>query len=263
MTDMTRLDNFFVNLRNPKIVWGFSALLAGLALVLAIKLVIVLASENHLPEISIRLPETSSPRVFTLFNDGGNNQTVADLPEARINAEVLGLVAGGRDAYATIAVDGKKHAVYRAGDDINGSVKVESIDSAGVVVREQGIQRRIYINRLRGDQGGSLIQSASPAVQVDAESGVENMEFSVELGEISGLRIQSIDSRAAVVLGIREGDVVQAINDVDVLTMDVPETPAAFFNVLFEDQNAANIRIFRDGRQIDILVDASQVQSLQ
>ena len=42
-----------------------------------------------------------------------------ELPEANINAVLLGVMMGGEDSLATLKFNGKPEAVYRVGDDLS------------------------------------------------------------------------------------------------------------------------------------------------
>jgi len=222
-----------------------------------------------LPEVSFPAPQAQVDTSYSLYPGAGSapaDEAIEQLDVARINAVVVGIVSRAEGAWVNISLDGKTDRIYTIGDRLAPSVVVEAIVPDGVVVREQGVLRRIPLRSLVAE-GAPAISVSSPALAVPAVTGDEldstsAAELIDSLGVTAvinadgstGLRVDSLDAQLPA-LGLSEGDVVVAVNGRPVA--ELMADARALADLRAEPQLAVTLR--RDGSEQDISVDGAVI----
>lgn len=251
----------FGQLIRSKYIWLLNSLLAVLLMVLAGKLIFLLVFKPDVPEIHIKQAKGFPQTPYALFPS--NTGTIGGLPEATIDAQVLGLVSSGDQSIATIAIKGGDQSVYRVGDEITNSVTVEAIDRSGVVVREQGVLRRISIKRLNADSEVSLVDSGTaPAIDgVSIENLLDNIDLVSEVDDgTPGLRVRHVAEPFAHEFDIYSGDFITLIDSLPVLSSLEGMAPRDFITNLFAREQVVTIDLLRDGEQRQIQIDKTRFE---
>lgn len=249
--------------------WSLSVLLGLLCLAAGVRLGLLFSVPTHLPVVSFPAPAAQVERHYSLYPGAGSvpvDEAVEQLDVARINAVVVGIVSRAEGAWVNISLDGKTDRIYTIGDSLAPSVVVEAIVPDGVVVREQGVLRRIPLRSLVAE-GAPAISVSSPALAVPTVTGdeldstsaaelIDNLGVTAVINAdgSTGLRVDSLDAQLPA-LGLSEGDVVVAVNGRPVA--ELMADARALADLRAEPQLAVTLR--RDGSEQDISVDGAVI----
>lgn len=229
------------------------ALLALLCLLAAARLALLLVAPVGAPDLDFPPATGTAQGAIVLYP--GSTGAVADreaLPTANLDAEVLGVITRGAEAWANIAVDGAADGIYRPGDELAPGVRVARIEPGLVVVREHGQLRRIPLRTLLAGAaplGAALSAPATAAVM--AVSAATTPE-----GE-QALRLDALDDVASA-RGFAAGDLVVAVDDRPLADLLADGEALA---ALASGAGEYRVRVLRDGGEQEISIDAAEVAS--
>lgn len=193
-----------------------------------------------------------------------------DAPETRLNLKLRGILAADEAALSrAIITAGNQDKVYSVGDNITGGAAVEAVLADRVLLRRGGRLETLRLPRESGDNGISYPQpeprAAEPARDISdirAEIASDPTRLSeliryspvLEDGSIRGYRIYPGRDRARFSqLGLQPGDVVTAINGVD---LSDPRQAAEMMNSL-TDASDVVLTVERGGSSQNISLSAS------
>ncbi|MFA5549298.1 MAG: hypothetical protein WDA10_12200 [Porticoccaceae bacterium] len=228
------------------------ALLALLCLLAAARLALLLVAPVGAPDLDFPPATGTAQGAIVLYP--GSTGAVADreaLPTANLDAEVLGVITRGAEAWANIAVDGAADGIYRPGDELAPGVRVERIEPGLVVVREQGQPRRIPLRTLLAAGAMPLGETPPPAATAMALSPATTA------GGEQALRLDALDDVASA-RGFAAGDLVVAVDDRPLADLLADGEALA---ALASGAGEYRVRVLRDGGEQEISIDAAEVAS--
>lgn len=252
---------------SPRGLWWLVAALLVLCLLLAARLVFVVATGPAKPVVSFPPAVTSSDvRELALYPSATGPVVDRETEKARINAELLGVVTSGARASASIVVSGGKVAVYQVGDDLAAGVTVEAIEPTRVVVREQGVLRHIALKSLvaEGGPGFTPVAVDSQGGEQEAGSGMAPALPLVEVSTIltddgqAAIRVDRIDGGLGQRVALNSGDIIVAVDGQSLASI------MADGNALerLAGRQALSVTLIRNGVDTEIEVDGEIVKSL-
>ena len=270
VTETRPMDAIIKVLTDSKVLWIVNVLLGLVLLLFTSKLVYLLVPEPDVAEI--RMGKSQSEQVaYSLYPEAEGS--AGNLPEASIKAEVLGLVSSGAQSIATLVLEDGKQSVFRVGDEITRYVTIEAIDHAGVVVREQGVLRRISINRLGETQQLSLVQKdvgnkdivdrslikteakqQPKGAALDALFDKVGVVVEVDNGS-SGLRVKEVAASVSRAIDLQPGDFITDIDGTPVLLTIGDRSPRDLLASLLAEGESVTIDLLRDGTSQQIQID--------
>ena len=196
-----------------------------------------------------------------------NNRAVPaeELPKARLDAQLLGVVLLGDNAVANIAHGKKRDGVFRVGDEITNNVTVEAIEAHRVVIREQGQYRQINLQAL----GGSTVKTREPASaernlkQAPANAFASGTELAPGLSTVTlpsgqvGLQLSADTFTRLSKYGLQQGELV---TDIDGTSVDQLMADRSRLMGLM-NRSSVQVTLYRDGRSRQIQLQPSVVAS--
>lgn len=213
-----------------------------------------------------RLPPVQQTAAVSAFSGawfGGQRAPAATavaqrLPQARIGAQLLGVVLAGNDGVANIAHGRDRDGVYRVGDDIERGVRVEAIESRRVVLREQGELRQLDLVPLQGDRAAAdeppPVQVSTPAASGALQVGAGITTTTLPDGRMA-LQLDNAAVRRLSTEGVEPGEMVVEADGVPV--SDLVADSERWQSLLGRD--SVQVTLYRDGRSRQISVNPSAV----
>ncbi|MGB2359991.1 MAG: type II secretion system protein N, partial [Porticoccaceae bacterium] len=127
-------------------------------------------------------------------------ETHGELPEANINAVLLGIMMAGENSLATLKMNGKPEAVYSIGDDLSGGFRLIDIETFRIVVRKNGVTEQVVMKKPEGiietQQLSPAESSAAPGNQPEEGFALANMFGAVPVmaGGGAGLKLNNLSA---------------------------------------------------------------------
>lgn len=243
-------------LASPRVLWGLCLLLAALCLALAVKIALLAFAGAALPEVTF--PRTSagtSQRALVLYPRQPSGESMDNLSESSVNAQLLGVISSGERAFANMLVQGKKEAVFKVGDELAPGVVIEAIEPSRVVVRERGALRRISLKSLLDGNKAAPVARAAPATTLSLPADVTPM---LTASGASGLRIERISDELAALGLVNEGDVILAVNDKPLNELMADSNSLQALGA----QQSLTITLERNGAETTVDVDSATARAL-
>jgi general secretion pathway protein C len=205
---------------------------------------------------------------------------VVEAPDTTLSLRLTGIVFGEGDVLSLAHIAGSRNQekTYRVGQAIEdaGGATLHSVYGDRVILNRDG---RLESLRLPKELSASTARTAgpraAPAPAVSADSGSLRQVISenasrltdilrltphVEGGQVVGFRVNpGRDRETFAALGLMPGDVVTDINGT---VLDDPSRGLQVFEALGE-ATMANVTVLRDGAPQVIVVDTSQLESLE
>jgi len=209
-------------------------LVACVYLAVSILLQFIPSADRELREIS-RVPSAKA----LYWNWFSSSSVVAEasmvekhgeLPEANINAVLLGVMMAGEDSLATLKFNGKPEAVYRIGDDLSSGFRLVDIETFRIVVRKNGLTQQVLMKK---PEGIIETQQVSPTDSAAESSGQPQEGFAlanmfgavpVMAGNGAGLKLNNLSAELSAFADLQEGDIVLQIDGKSV--QDLMANPA-------------------------------------
>jgi general secretion pathway protein C len=206
-------------------------------------------------------------------------EAVVDAPETTLSLTLTGILDEDQDGIAGQAIISSNRGqekTYRIGDAIENTdgATLHSVDADRVLLNRAG---RLVTLRLPKELTASTGRAAAPMLppamtqpsgslrQVISEnasrlSDIIRLAPHVQEGQVVGFRINPGRDRAAFeALGLQPGDIVTDINGT---VLDDPSQGLQVFESLGESSQA-NVTVLREGAPQVIVIDTTQLQSLQ
>lgn len=192
-----------------------------------------------------------------------------DAPETRLNLKLRGILAADEPRYSrAIITSGNQDMVYAVGDAVAGGASVEAVLADRVLLRRGGRLETLRLPRESMDSGVTRTETAPPVPQAPdmadlrAEIAADPTKLSdliryspvLEDGAVRGYRIYPGRDRARFSqLGLQPGDIVTAINGVD---LSDPRQAAEMMNSLTEASDVT-LTVERNGVPQQVSLSAS------
>ena len=183
------------------------------------------------------------------------------LPEASINADLLGILITSETATATIKYAGMREKVYLKGDRLGTNMIISEIEPNRVIIEGKGSKEQITLKRPEsifestldldkkkvGLKEGFAIANMFGAVPVSL--GSQNGNFD------SGYRLNSLSTELRSLADVEDGDVIvevdgSAVNDIIKNTEDWKK---------FALESNLPVKVIRDGREVIVYVNAASL----
>lgn len=187
-----------------------------------------------------------------------------DAPETTLNLKLFGRRAG-KDGTAILETSDRTQKVFRIGDEIMNGVTLKAVHPGYIVLSQGGRIERLTFER----ENETLLATPEPEIapttetktifsilaiaapkQMTAEilmAGI-NLAPSVANGRLQGFRISPKDGSVNLAaLGLKSGDVVSAIGDIDLTspTLNPAEIPAKISN-----RSQVRLTVLRAGQTV-------------
>ena len=242
-------------------------LVACLYLVVSILLQFIPSADRELRDIA-RAPSAKA----LYWNWFSSNSLVAEtnrvekhgeLPEANINAVLLGVMMGGEDSLATLKFNGKPEAVYRVGDDLSSGFSLVDIESFRIVVRKNGINQQVLMKKPKGiietQQVSPAENSTESSSQPEEGFALANMFGAVPVmaGNGAGLKLNNLSAELTSLADLQEGDVVVQVDGKSV--QELMANPAQW--VSYSSNNSLPVTVMRQGQEEIIYVNAASLSA--
>jgi type II secretion system protein C len=244
-----------------------SLLLSCLYLAIAIALQFIASGDRENRQIS-RVPAAK----VLYWNWFSSESVVAEttvlekhgeLPEANINAVLLGIMMAGENSLATLKLNGKPEAVYSIGDDLSGGFRLIDIETFRIVVRKNGVTEQVVMKKPEGiietQQLSPAESSAAPGNQPEEGFALANM-FGAEpvmAGGGAGLKLNNLSAELTSVAALQEGDIVVQVDGKSV--QDLMANPAQWVN--YSTSNNLPVTVMRQGQEEIIYVNAASLSA--
>jgi len=205
---------------------------------------------------------------------------VIDAPDTTLSLTLKGILSkeGDPNGSVIIANSRNEEKAYFVGQTIEGAdgATLHSVYSDRVLLNRNGRLETLRLPKDPSQTSGSQVAMASPLPQAAPQQPVTLRETltenatrlseivrlapHVQEGQVVGFRVNPGRDRATFeALGLQPGDVVTDINGT---VLDDPSQGLAVFQALGESTQA-NVTVLRDGVPQVIVIDTSQLQSLQ
>ncbi|MGB0669395.1 MAG: type II secretion system protein N, partial [Porticoccaceae bacterium] len=190
-------------------------------------------------------------------------ETHGELPEANINAVLLGIMMAGENSLATLKMNGKPEAVYSIGDDLSGGFRLIDIETFRIVVRKNGVTEQVVMKKPEGiietQQLSPAESSAAPGNQPEEGFALANMFGAVPVmaGGGAGLKLNNLSAELTSVAALQEGDIVVQVDGKSV--QDLMANPAQWVN--YSTSNSLPVTVMRQGQEEIIYVNAASLSA--
>jgi type II secretory pathway component PulC len=184
-----------------------------------------------------------------------------ELPDANINAVLLGVMMLGDNATATLKFNGKPETVYRKGDDIKSGYRLVDIEPYRIVVRQNGTDKQVLLKK-----PDSIIETSQvpDAVQQEPQKPQEGFALGNMFGAVpvenngsAGLKLNNLSADVRSLADIRNGDVVLAVDGMSV--QELMANPAQWMS--YSNSNSLPVTIMRQGQEETIYVNAASLSA--
>lgn len=228
---------------------------------------IFLSSPGVFAEIHLDEPTKSNPRWnwYTAAPVEEAPVEEEDIAEAKISAELLGVVIAGERSVATIAVSRQTPEIFQIGDELQRNVTLEAVEPYRVIISETGVRRQLLLKSVTGevvsasDEQDQLIRvnqtSQSQSQAGFTLPGVGSTTPIQVPGEGMGLKLSGVSSDISDLADLRDGDVVMEINGTQVA--DLFTNPLLWQQ--FRQETSLPMTVMRDGERAEVYVNAASL----
>jgi general secretion pathway protein C len=194
-----------------------------------------------------------------------SNQTQQQLPKARLDAQLLGVLLIGDNAVANIAHGKKRDGVYRVGDKLSGNITVEAIEARRVVIREQGQLRQIDLLALGSGKSSTASSAQTQRANRNSRGTAASSTMAMPAGFATvtlpngqiGLQMSADTLTRLSKYGLQAGEVVTDVDGMNVT--DLMADRAKLTSLMMMD--SVEVTVFRDGRSRSVSVQPAAVAS--
>ncbi len=180
-----------------------------------------------------------------------------ELPEANINAVLLGVMIAGDNSFATLKLSGKPEAVYHKGDDLNAEYTLVDIETYRIVVRKNGLNQQVLMKKPE-----SIIETEEVDSEVLTQQPTEGFALAnmfgavpVSAGGSAGLKLNNLSTAITSIADLQEGDVVIAVDGASV--QELMSNPAQWTK--FSTNSNLPVTVMRGGQEQIIYVNAASL----
>ena len=243
-------------------------IVSSILLSLAISLIVLISLQQNYEQPEL----VNVPRVKSLPNNNWNwfrggyepepvSRENKMLPEASINAELLGILITPTMGTATVKHTGKQETVYRLGDELGAGMRLVEVESERVVIEQNGVFKQVTLkkhdsifestsvtgNRESKEKEGFMLANMFGAVPVSLEGA--------EGGRETGFRLNSLSAEMRSLAEVEDGDVIVAVGGSAV--KELIKSPAEWKD--FVGQSSLPVTVIRDGQEVTVHVNAASL----
>lgn len=185
------------------------------------------------------------------------DESHGELPEADINAVLLGVMIAGDNSFATLKFNGKPEAVYHQGDDLSSGYELVAIETYRIVVRKNGLNQQVLMKKPESIIETEVVEAEVPLQQPTEGFALANMfgAVPVSAGGSAGLKLNNLSSAITSIADVQEGDVVIAIDGTSV--QELISNPAQW--VKFSSSSNLPVTVMRNNQEQIIYVNAASL----
>jgi len=186
-------------------------------------------------------------------------QKHGELPEANINALLLGVMMAGEDSLATLKFNGKPEAVYRIDDDLGSGFRLVDIETFRIVVRKNGVTQQVVMKKPEVIIETEQVSPAETSSEPQEGFALANMFGAVPVmaGSGSGLKLNNLSAELTSIADLQEGDIVVQVDGKSV--QELMANPAQW--VSYSNSNSLPVTIMRQGQEETIYVNAASLSA--
>jgi type II secretion system protein C len=191
-------------------------------------------------------------------------QVAQALADAKINADLLGVVISDEISTATIKYKGQPEAVYLMGDDLLAGMKIVKIEAQRIVVEQGGVQKQILLKKPESIFQSEVVSENSNSDLEQSGFRLANMCGAVPVrlasgggAETAGFKLNGLSAEMRSLADIEDGDVVVSVSGSSVT--ELMENPAAWMSL--SGQSNLPLTIIRDGQEMVIYVNAASLSA--
>ena len=185
------------------------------------------------------------------------DESHGELPEANINAVLLGVMIAGDNSFATLKFNGKPEAVYHQGDDLSPGYELVAIETYRIVVRKNGLNQQVLMKKPESIIETEMVEAEVPLQQPTEGFALANMfgAVPVSAGGSAGLKLNNLSSAITSIADVQEGDVVIAIDGTSV--QELISNPAQWAK--FSSSSNLPVTVMRNNQEQIIYVNAASL----
>ena len=185
------------------------------------------------------------------------DESHGELPEANINAVLLGVMIAGDNSFATLKFNGKPEAVYHQGDDLSLGYELVAIETYRIVVRKNGLNQQVLMKKPESIIETEMVEAEVPLQQPTEGFALANMfgAVPVSAGGSAGLKLNNLSSAITSIADVQEGDVVIAIDGTSV--QELISNPAQWAK--FSSSSNLPVTVMRNNQEQIIYVNAASL----
>lgn len=183
------------------------------------------------------------------------------LQQARVNAQLLGVMTAGDASIATMKFDGKPEAVYRIGDELGSGLKIKQIEPYRVIVEQNGGLREIPMKKAES----LLLPESGPAARAVRESSQSGFNLANMFGAVpvrvenyeSGWKLNNLSNELQGLTEIKDGDIVVEVGGQNVQSL--LSDPSRWLS--YRKRTSLPITVIRDGQEVVVNVNAASLSA--
>ncbi len=249
--------------RDPKTLFrqALTIVLLLVSVYFAVLILLQLTQSNDKTNELQRLPNTKllSWNWFSSDNfvSEAAGEAHGELPEANINAVLLGVMIAGDNSFATLKFNGKPEAVYHKGEDINSDYRLVDIEPYRIVVRKNGLSQQVMMKK-----PDSIIETQQVPDEQAAQQPSEGFALANMFGAVpvvaaggSGLKLNNLSSEVTSIADLQEGDVVIRVDGASV--QELMSNPGQWAN--YSGNSNLPVTVMRQGQEQTIYVNAASL----
>ena len=185
------------------------------------------------------------------------DESHGELPEANINAVLLGVMIAGDNSFATLKFNGKPEAVYHQGDDLSSGYELVAIETYRIVVRKNGLNQQVLMKKPESIMETEVVEAEVPMQQPTEGFALANMfgAVPVSAGGSAGLKLNNLSSAITSIADVQEGDVVIAIDGTSM--QELMSNPAQWAK--FSSSSNLPVTVMRNNQEQIIYVNAASL----
>jgi type II secretory pathway component PulC len=250
--------------RDPKklVRQSLMAILLGVSLYFALLILLQLTQSSD--DTGKELQRLPSAKLMSWNWFSGDSTVVeaagqdhGELPEANINAVLLGVMIAGDNSFATLKFNGKPEAVYHRGDVLNSGYQLLDIEPYRIVVRKNGLNQQVLMKK-----PDSIIETRQVPDEQAAQQPTEGFALANMFGAVpvaaaggSGLKLNNLSSDITSMADLQEGDVVIRVDDASV--QELMANPGQWAN--YSGNSNLPVTVMRQGQEQTIYVNAASL----
>ena len=199
------------------------------------------------------------------------------LQDAKINADLLGVMLSAQNASATLKFKGQAEKVYQVGDKLSSSLELVEIQAFRIIVLENGVRKQVLMKKpdvimqteTVSDTSGRDVQDVIMQTETVSDTSgrdVQTQGFAlanmfgavpVNVSGDTGFKINNLSTEVKMMADIRDGDVVLQVDGLSV--QDLMANPVKMMS--YSAANSLPVTVMRNGREETIYVNAASLSA--
>lgn len=256
-----------VDLNNSQSV--IRTILLGLMGVLGVYLLLIITDilvEDSEPQPS-PLKRVTSGKIIQWNWFGGEKAAIVtqviqqgqSLQDAKINADLLGVMLSAQNASATLKFKGQAEKVYQVGDKLSSSLELVEIQAFRIIVLENGVRKQVLMRKPDVIMQTETVSDTSGRDVQTQGFALANMfgAVPVNVSGDTGFKINNLSTEVKMMADIRDGDVVLQVDGLSV--QDLMANPVKMMS--YSAANSLPVTVMRNGREETIYVNAASLSA--